>query len=467
MTCLFCLISPLLFSQSIFTDTQKRAYNLILELKLNDAQQHLGKSPADCFLLHLVQTIDFLITESPTVYEQLEAQNDVFTDVIENSPDGPEQKFFLAEIKLRNAFTNLKLGNELSATWQLRQSYKLIQENIEKYPDFIPNYKTMGILHVLIGSVPEQYQWIINLLGMQGDIKQGLLELGKVSSSQDIFTHEARLLEATIYAYLLNKADKASQAVRSLPLDENQDLVAYIAMAIYLKNGNAKNAFDIYKMYKNNDRNPLLHYQAGEMFLQLGQYRDAENALEKFVALFKGQNFIKDAYYKLFLAYWLQNQNEKALLYLNKARNQGQTLSEADKHANKMLDRSEKLNRDIMKIRFFTDGGNFHEADSIINVTDTSTLNADDKLEFQYRAARLSHKQGDIAKAIALYKQVIKQQQGSYYFAPNSCLQLGYIYKDMGEVNKAESWLQKALKYKGHEYKNSIDNEAKAALKSL
>ncbi len=82
--------------------------------------------------------------------------------------------------------------------------------------------------------------------------------------------------------------------------------------------------------------------------------------------------------------------------------------------------------------------------------------------------ARLAHKMGDLEQARLLYiKTIEKAESNHWYFAPNSCLQLGYIYLKLNETEKAKFFFKKTTEYKRHEYKNSIDNKAKIALKSL
>jgi hypothetical protein len=55
----------------------------------------------------------------------------------------------------------------------------------------------------------------------------------------------------------------------------------------------------------------------------------------------------------------------------------------------------------------------------------------------------------------------------NWYFAPNACLQIGYILQASNKDAEAKSYFQLALKYKRHEYKNSIDSKAKSALEQL
>ncbi len=69
-----------------------------------------------------------------------------------------------------------------------------------------------------------------------------------------------------------------------------------------------------------------------------------------------------------------------------------------------------------------------------------------------------------------IMKKVIKLSQAknsNAYFAPNSCLHLGYIYEKQQNIQKAISYFEKAITYENHEYKGSIDNKAKAKLNQL
>jgi hypothetical protein len=57
--------------------------------------------------------------------------------------------------------------------------------------------------------------------------------------------------------------------------------------------------------------------------------------------------------------------------------------------------------------------------------------------------------------------------QENWYFAPNACLQLGYLYQSRNMLAEAEEYFLRALAYKRHEYKNSIDSKARSALAQL
>jgi uncharacterized protein HemY len=66
------------------------------------------------------------------------------------------------------------------------------------------------------------------------------------------------------------------------------------------------------------------------------------------------------------------------------------------------------------------------------------------------------------------YEKTIEMNgNANWYFAPNACLQLGYLMLEENDVAAAEEYFEMALSYKKHEYKNSIDTKAKTALAQL
>ncbi|MDX1628948.1 MAG: hypothetical protein R3345_09640, partial [Fulvivirga sp.] len=425
-------------------------------------------SPEVAYLKHLQLSLDYFLNESPQALEKLEEDEEELITLIQQNATDPIRNFYLAEIKLRSSFTHLKSGNELSAVWNLRQAFRLIEKNTQQHPGFLLNNKPLGLLHVLLGAVPDQHQWIIGLLGMEGDVDQGIVELNKVAESDNMLQLEAELMMAIIDSYLLNNTEEGASAMWKIQKSHpHSPLINHLLVGVLLKNAQAQKAADIL-MQNPADDNPLYYYQKGNVHLQLGNYKLSEKSFLTFLTQYEGNNYIKDTFYKLYLAAWLQNEDSIAQKYREAGLKAGITRTEADKHAAKMLNSQHAFHKKLMKVRLFTDGGSYDQAETILknnNISDFSR--PEDQLEFLYRKARLKHKTDQHEQAITLYKEVIRRQKGNQYFAPNSCLQLGYIFLGRSDQEEARKYFEKALSYKHHEYENSIDNKAKAALKSL
>ena len=70
--------------------------------------------------------------------------------------------------------------------------------------------------------------------------------------------------------------------------------------------------------------------------------------------------------------------------------------------------------------------------------------------------------------ALDYYQKTIDAQKNeSWYFAPNSALQAGLIYKSRGDGKSAEKTLKLISNYSGYPYQNSIRQKTRAAVKDL
>jgi tetratricopeptide (TPR) repeat protein len=178
---------------------------------------------------------------------------------------------------------------------------------------------------------------------------------------------------------------------------------------------------------------------------------------------------MKDAHYKIGMCYWLNGNISDAQVLFKQARAAGKEATEADKYAARSLAESELPNVKLTQARYSTDGGYYAQADALLqNIGQQDLPTLRDKVEYTYRKARLAHKTNQLNQAKEHYQQTIKQNgEEPWYFAPNACLQLGYIYRDENNLVQAKASFKKALEYKRHEYKNSIDSKAKSALAQL
>ncbi len=78
-------------------------------------------------------------------------------------------------------------------------------------------------------------------------------------------------------------------------------------------------------------------YLRGEVYLHKAEYLNAISAYRAFINTYKGQNYVKDAYYKIGLCYWLNGNKSDALAIFKQATNTGKEVSEADKYAARSL----------------------------------------------------------------------------------------------------------------------------------
>jgi len=478
ITCLFlcswmCIAQP---EDWLKTEPLSRAYSLALNLQVEDSRAILKTiiTPEQIYIASLTDIFELLVTEDEVKFEIYENAFEKRLEQLENmSPFTTASLFTTAELRLQWAFIYLKFGHEFDAAWNIRQAYLSAQACKKMDATFLPIKKTSGMLEVMLGSVPEKYQWVMSLLNMEGSIEKGLLELEQVRNQSKSLYFETTLLYYLIQGFVLQHSELAMQGMdKDLLVNTDNPLALFMGASLAIKNSQSEKALTLLKkleVQKNGIPLVYAHYQLGEVYLHKGEYRSSITSYRKFLSEYRGLNYVKDAHYKIGICYWLSGNTTEAKNAFEKAKEEGKESTEADKYAARSLADHGFPNSKLSKIRYATDGGYYEEAKKIVNsVVDTDLASTKDEIEFPYRKARLYHKRGEIADALNYYLETISQQgDDHWYFAPNASLQLGYIYLEQDKPQQARQYFEKALSYKRHEYKNSIDSKAKSALAQL
>ncbi len=464
-----------------FNEVLQKAYGNILNLHYSQAQllinAQLKATPEHAIALYLKnfnEVLPIFILEDKQAYERLARHEDEILNALEKLPaNSPYFYFTQAEVKLHWALLKLKFGDNASAAFNVRACYKLLETGLKKYPDFAPMIKTMAVLKIVIGSIPESYTWITTVAGLYGDLNKGIQQLTSVAHGNTIYNREAKLWLLLCEHYLLGKTEHSSMIVELRKIDPTNTLYVFIDVSLKVHDAHSEEALVLYQN-KTVDAQafqliPSFHYMLGEIYLYKGLYQESVNSFKLYIQTYKGQAYIKDAYYKIFIAYWLLGNDQQAQHYKSLVLTKGISRNDSDKQALKMAQSTTFPAKDIYKIRLMTDGGYLNEAIALVEKLNKHRFNSpSDRIEFQYRKARLYHKSGDIEQAILFYMQTITENANSKeYFSPNSCLQLGYIYRDLNQTAKSKLYFKKVFDYDHYEYKQTIESKAKAGLSSL
>lgn len=466
-----------------FNDNLTKSYNLLFQLKTPVARQLIKKEITNSpnngigyYLLNYTDVVECIITGEKYRYELLlEAYEDRLDKIEDLNTSSPYHLFIISEMKLQMAFTRLYFEDKTSAFWLMRSAYKQTKENLNKYPGFKPSRKTLGILEILIGSVPQEYQWITNLSGFKGTTTHGIKILDNVIEKDTTFNKEAQLIKWLTQFHLLKK--DPIQQLKSVDafynLDRENLLVAFIYSSMLTKQGRNEESLAILnRIPEGNDyvKFDYINSMRADCYLYKGEYNKAIINFQQFLKHYKGQHYIKSAYFKLSIAYWIQDNYTLSDKYRNKTINEGVANFDSDKKAFKYANQNIELHKTLLKSQLYYDGGYYDKTLSLLNNTDVGDFpNLNHKIEYFYRKGRTYQKIRFYDKATRHFISAINSStsDNNLYFAPNSCLQLGFIFIDKKEFDSARLYLKKASSYSGHEYESSINSAAKKALKSI
>ncbi|RSK24154.1 tetratricopeptide repeat protein [Hymenobacter metallilatus] len=459
---------------STLTSTQARAYAEVLNMRPAAARPLLKGADAGSLLVQdCLGITELLVSQDARQYAAAVQAQDKRLALLEKQPAGPLQAYAAAEIRLHQAAAQVVFGHEVQGAWSLRQSYLAMQQVVRRYPQFLPARKTLGMLQFFIGSLPESYRWFLKLLGLPGSVEAGLHNLRLAATQPNDFQLEARLILALLEETYYKKPEAALALVQTLQRQQPQSLLlSYLLISQLKKQHRTDAALVAYRARPTGpDYLPLpyLHHMAADLLLYQGQYAASQRENLWFLQNYQGQHYRKDAYFKLYLATWLSGAAPAAEQYRRRIGSEGRTVLEEDTYAQRFVEDKQPLNARLTRARLQIDGGYYREALLTLDTFHTTaTTPLRDRLEEPYRRARALHLLGRPDSARPLYARTIALAgTAPYYFAPQSALQLGYLYQAEGQKKAARTYFQKALSYPRHEYKNSTDTKAKLALKEL
>jgi hypothetical protein len=432
--------------------------------------------------------IDFLtafITEDPKDFERLKIRRTDRLNLMEaDDRNSPYYLLAQAEINLQTAIMKIKYQEYLTAAYEFHKGYKLLEENEKKFPGFVPNKKSLGLLHALIGAVPSNYKWLTSILGFHGSIPQGIGELRELltvsekNPSYNYMHDETMIILMFFEFHLLKNGTSAMELAEKITASNANDqnskpgpLKLFAVNSIYLYNGNNEKTLELLSDRDTNTQEFPLFYL--DYMYGLSKINNLDFTAEKhfnfYLQNFKGNSFVKSAYQKLAWIDLLQGDTTGYHREMNLLKERGNEFTDEDKQALKEAEANEIPNIYLLRSRVLFDGGYYDRAVSEIAGKPIRYFpNYKDQLEVIYRLARIYDKQGKADKAIDNYQRTIKLGETKpYYFAANSALYLGLLYENALDTINATNSYRKCLSLRNHEYQNSIDQKAEAGLNRL
>jgi len=481
---LCCLLFPMLsFGQKHFdfNTNCRQAYQAIIQLRLEDGVKILEaekkKDPSNLIPYFLDNYIDFFqlfFNEDPVLYQASKDRLDKRIELMSQGPESsPFNLFTRSILHFQWAAIRIKFGSNWDAGWEFRRSFLQSKDCEKKFPAFGPARMLSGAMQVVAGTIPDGYKWLSGQLGIRGSVAGGMKQLEAFLAANDswaeLYREEAVFYYLYLQFYIENKHEEVFQFIREHRLDvKNNHLYTYLYANLCINDHRSALAEQIIAQ-----KNEAAGYMDMPVWdLETGYAKlnhldpGAAVYLERFVQRFKGRFYVKDALEKLSWSCYMSGDLRKAdscrLLVLRK----GGAESDADRQALKNARSGKWPNRRLLQARLLSDGGYFSEALQSLQGMGSSGLGLpEEKCELAYRLGRIYDGLGQGDEAIGAYLTTIKTGEHlKEYYAARAALQTGYIYEHRGDKVKAVAFFQKCLSLKDHDFKNSLDQRAKAGI---
>ncbi|TAE17579.1 MAG: tetratricopeptide repeat protein [Bacteroidetes bacterium] len=433
--------------------------------------QNIAPQIIECYALFF----EVFFNEDAATHKLLKQRHTLALEALDALPaNNPYRNYFKSALHLQKAVIGIKFNEKVAAAFDIRKAGQYIQQNVEQFPQFAPNKVIQGPVQVAAGVVPDGYKWIANLLGIKGSVKNGMMLIRQALSQTDavskLLHNEVVFYYCYLSFYVENKPDEVIQFIAQQKLDlVNNHLFAYLASNLCL---NSKRSEQAKQIITNRSKlpgyleTPVWNLALGNAALYKLDYTEAITQYQQFVQQFQGGIYLKDAYQRMAWCYLLQGNTKAATEVRKQVLTKGSSVTDADKKALKDAKTNTWPNTVLLKARLLNDGGFFRPALAVLHgLTAADFTSIPEQLEFYYRVGRIYDDLQKDTEAIQFYEKAI--QLGKYrpeYFAARAALQIGILYEKNKQFTQAIAYYEMCLAMDDHDYKDSLDQKAKAGI---
>jgi hypothetical protein len=461
-----------------------QAYRSYLALKPEEGDAFIKKeivaNPYNLLAIYIADYGDFmtlLFNGDPFQRRQRAAHEEERINRLESGSDNdPWKRLSIAGIHLHWALVRIRFGEQLKAATSFRRSYLLLKENAARFPGFAPNAVLYGTEEAIAGTIPDQYNWLMAIFGMKGNLANGMAKLGGYlrNNPADAPLHEEALIYDLYTRFYLGSAQPAVWQIVSndATFDIRGNLLhafvrANLALS-YRRADVAVSTMQVAAATPGVSSYSMFDYEMGcALLMRLDPACTVY--LERFVARNPGKLFTKDALQKAAFGWYLRGDKKKAEALRLAILSHGSANNDADKQAQRFAKKGKWPHPLLLTSKLLIDGG--YSPQALIKLRSTTAAafkEIPDRLEYDFRLGRALEETDDAAAAVQAYQRVINGGQGRQeYFAARAALQMGGIYEKRGQIAEARRYFELCLSMRDHDFQASIDQQAKAGLSRI
>lgn len=484
------LILSLLFSSLTYADEGsgyfemttrlKTAYNLTIDFRLDEAQKLINdekrqypENLMSYFIEDYHDLIKIFVSQDKATFNELEKNKNYRLNKLENGDkSSPYYLYTLAEVRLHWSLNRSLFGEHVTAIREVKKSYKMLVENQEKFPDFKANLKGIGLLKTIFGSVPDNYQWAANMLGLKGTTEDGIRDIRQLlayaKNNEFLFEKETVLLYSYMLLQMGNEKDLAWELISNPKYNPRRSTsIVLIQTIVGIYTGHCQEAITVLQNRPTDKR----YYPVPQLEFFLAKAKtlrgdsDAKTHLLNYLKNPQGQHFIKATYQYLAWNELIKGNESGYKTYAALGISKGARFTYDDDKAHNELS-GDMPNATLLKVRMLYDGGFYKKAKTMTaSLSEADFLNKTDQRELIYRKGRIEQALKSHTLAITYFNQVIESDSNkSTYEGASAAMQIALIYEKQRKFSKAKEYYEICLSFNPDRYKFTLQQQAKAGL---
>ncbi len=481
LTFIFLFLSHIVFASFDMNENMRSSYLHIINLDFDQAITVLNlekeSNPENGIIILNENYIDFLsviINVDKEYYTSAKKFKKERLEILQlKDVNSPFYLYSQAEIYLQWAFIHLQFKQYQLAVFDFLKAYNLLVKNKEKFPSFKLNNKSIGLLNALLGAVPYEYKWILDLTGINPSFDSGIQQMESLlqDTSTNLYNYEIIFLISFLELYLSDNNERHLKCMNLIGEKYKENLLlTFVAARLSYKLGLNDYSIEILKnksSFKGATYFYYLDYLLAMSYLYKLEYDIAYDMFQDFIFYNENLNYIKSAYHKLSWISWLQGDDQKMKHYFKQVSLYGITFLDEDKQVQEEAEQQLISHPLLLEARLLYDGGYYKQAlNRIERIEPHFFSNTNNEIEYWYRIARITSKlEYSDALVINYYKNSYeKGKKSNFYFAPNSALNIGLLYEKNNDLANAKIYFEKCLDMSDFRYEKFIHRKAELGL---
>ena len=463
----------------------------IYNLRFNEAEKKFKKiqssdpdDPQGYFYESLIYFYKALPSRDEKLFNKYMDMTDKVIEISEDALDKNENDYDALYYKgMSHSYRSLLMlslnKNLLKAASNGNDGYRILTALVEKKPDYYDAYMGLGLYKIAIGFVPEKFQWLLTLIGFDGNIKEGRSLLEK-SLNNGVYTKVDSKVFLSIFSLKERDVKDDMSLLYSKQLTEaypESPVFKVFYSSILLQQGSpeeaiaeAENALSINNYSFKEEIIKSANAVLGTAYFRLNQYEKAAEHLEIYMKYVNREDRYNLYLFTLGVSYELSGDRNKALEKYKKVRKDFN--EERDGELDKFFYRlaQEKIqtpvrdiDRELVIALNLRESNRYDEAiekyQQIISNNTASKYNSDDELIKVYYDLGVAYAcNNNSDKAMEYFnKCLLLKPEREKWLIPHSYFELGKIYYKNGNNAKGEEMFEKVYDYDNFDFESFLD----------
>ncbi len=498
MKYIYCLLFLLSFLNTDFAqsgmpddteilDALDDVYNLRFDEAENKFKQFQKTNPDDLkgyFYESLLYFFRALPSRNENMFEKYSVLSENVIERAETILDKNENNYDALYYKgMSHSYRSLLMlsldKNLISAASNGNEGYRILSGLIEMKPDYYDAYMGLGLYKIAIGLVPGKFQWLLSLIGFDGNLKEGIQYLN-ISLQKGKYTRVESKVCLSIFSIKEKEDDNRQSLNYSRELTEEYPQSAFFKVlysGLLLQYGSVNEAIDeagkalSYNKYSLQDEiKKSASAVMGIANFRLNEYQNAIPFLEEFMKYVNPEDRYNVYLFTLGVSYELTGNRSTALEKYKSVRNNfiEERDGELDKFfyrlARKMIKQPLRdIDIQLIKAMNLRESNHINEAVELYNEMVSSNIinkydSDDDRSRFYYDAGVAYEYSKDFDKAREYFIRCTRlDPDEEKWIVPHSYFELGKIYNRKGEKIKSEEMFDMISDYSDFDFESFLE----------